>query len=109
MKIDVKKLITSIALPLATGVVAGILTSGSMEAFEMLNKPALSPPGWLFPIVWTVLYILMGISFYLIDESNAGATEIRVAKRIYYLQLAVNFLWSFFFFSFEVIVNKYTY
>lgn len=101
MKIDIKKLLKSIALPLVVGTVAGFLTRGSMESFESLNKPALSPPGWLFPVVWTVLYILMGISFYLIDEANAGSKETREAKRIYYLQLAVNFLWSFFFFSFE--------
>lgn len=101
MKIDKKKLIKSIALPLVVGAVAGFLTSGSMENFKLLNKPALSPPGWLFPVVWTVLYILMGISFYLIDEANASSKEIREAKRIYYLQLAVNFLWSFFFFNFE--------
>lgn len=101
MKIDIKKLIKSIALPLVVGAVAGFLTRGSMEDFELLNKPALSPPGWLFPVVWTVLYILMGISFYLVDEANATSKEISEAKRIYYFQLAVNFLWSFFFFNFQ--------
>lgn len=101
MKIDKKKIIKSIALPLVLSAVIGFLTSGSMKNFELLNKPALSPPGWLFPVVWTVLYILMGISIYLVEESSASVKEIREAKRIYYLQLAVNFLWSFFFFTFE--------
>lgn len=101
MKIDIKRLIKSIALPLVVGGVAGFLTMGSMKNFELLNKPALSPPGWLFPVVWTILYILMGISFYMIDEANAGSREKLEAKRIFYIQLAVNFLWSIFFFNFE--------
>lgn len=101
MKMNKKKFIKSIALPLVVGAVVFFLTSGSMKKFELLNKPLLSPPGWLFPVVWTVLYILMGISFYLIDEINASSNKIREAKRIYYLQLTVNFLWSFFFFNFE--------
>lgn len=101
MKIDIKKLIKSIALPLIVGAVAGFSTKDAMKNFDVLNKPALAPPGWLFPVVWTVLYILMGISFYMISESNASSEKIAEAKRIYYLQLAVNFLWSFFFFTFE--------
>ena len=59
MKIQWKKLILCIAIPLAAGGLAGLLTRNSMETFQSLNKPALSPPGWLFPIVWTILYILM--------------------------------------------------
>ena len=74
MNVDVKKLIKSIALPLLV-VVCRFLTRGSMESFEALNQPPLSPPGWLFPVVWTILYILMGISAYLISESEGKDTS----------------------------------
>lgn len=101
MRINIKNLVKSIILPLLVGGVASLITKGSMEQFELLNKPALSPPGWLFPVVWTILYILMGISFYLINEANATSTEKAEARRVYYLQLAVNFLWPIFFFNFQ--------
>lgn len=101
MKVDKKKLIKCIALPLLVGGVAGFLTRGSMESFEMLNKPPLSPPGWLFPVVWTILYILMGISSYIISEAETEANDVSGCLSIYYYQLVVNFLWSFFFFSFQ--------
>lgn len=101
MKVDKKKLIKCIALPLLVGGVAGFLTRGSMESFEMLNKPPLSPPGWLFPVVWTILYILMGISSYIISETKPGNQDVSGCLSIYYYQLVVNFLWSFFFFSFQ--------
>lgn len=91
----------SIALPLIVGGVAGFLTQNSMKMFTALEQPPLSPPGWLFPLVWTVLYILMGISSYLIATSNAKPTLISDALTVYYIQLAVNFLWSFFFFTFQ--------
>lgn len=94
-------LIKSIALPLIVGGVAGLLTRNSMQDFAVLNQPPLSPPGWLFPVVWTVLYILMGISSYLIATSDANEAVIADALTVYYIQLAVNFLWSFFFFTFQ--------
>lgn len=98
MNVDVKKLIKSIALPLLVGGLAGFLTRGSMESFEALNQPPLSPPGWLFPVVWTILYILMGISAYLISESERKDTSSELS--LYYYQLVVNFLWPIFFFNF---------
>ena len=94
-------LIKSIALPLIVGGVAGLLTRNSMQDFAALRQPPLSPPGWLFPVVWTILYILMGISSYLIATSGANPSAITDALVVYYIQLAVNFLWSFFFFTFQ--------
>ena len=94
------KLLKSIALPLIVGGVAALLTGNAMSDFMLLNKPPLSPPGWLFPVVWTILYILMGISAYLIDTSDATEKEITDALSVYYYQLLVNFLWSVFFFNF---------
>lgn len=98
MKIDKGSLFKSIALPLLVGAVAGFLTRNSMEDFARLHQPPLSPPGWLFPVVWTILYTLMGISAYLINQSDADKATKNGALRIYYLQLFVNFLWPLFFF-----------
>ena len=80
--------------------ISAFLTRGSMEAFESLNQPPLSPPGWLFPIVWTILYTLMGIASYLVLESDADSNKVSTAMTIYIWQLAVNFLWPTFFFNF---------
>lgn len=99
MKINKKKLFKNIAIPLIVGGVAGFLTSGSMKEFAALNQPPLSPPGWLFPVVWTILYLLMGISTYLISTAEAGEEEIAGALALYNMQLIVNFLWPIFFFN----------
>lgn len=101
MKIDKWKLIKSIVLPLAVGGLAGFLSRKGMEMFELLNQPPLSPPGWVFPVVWTVLYTLMGISAYLIHIENTSLEQKSNAKMIYQYQLLVNFLWPIFFFNFQ--------
>ena len=90
MKVNIKQLITSILLPLAGGAITGLLTSNAMQDFEVLNKPPLSPPGWLFPVVWTILYTLMGISAYLIKTSDADPEEKSDALSVYYYQLIVS-------------------
>ena len=94
---DKWKLAKAIAIPVIGGAVTGLLTSGGMRGFDMVNQPPLSPPGWLFPIVWTILYTLMGISSYLIYENSTGEKR-RQALFIYAAQLIVNLLWPFFFF-----------
>ena len=101
MKINWKLLILCIAIPLAVGGVAALLTSGGMEVFESVNQPPLSPPAWLFPVVWTILYTLMGISSYLILPSGAEKEEVQIALSFYAYQLTVNFLWPTFFFNFR--------
>ena len=70
MKQNWKIILVCILIPLIVGTVAGLLTMGGMEQFASLNKPPLSPPAWLFPIAWTLLYTLMGISFYIIYRSE---------------------------------------
>jgi len=57
LKVNKKLLIICLVLPLAVGGLAALLTSGGMDTFETLNQQPLSPPGWLFPVVWTILYI----------------------------------------------------
>lgn len=101
MKSRVKKWLKCIAIPLAVGGVAGFLSSGGMKEFEALNQPPLSPPGWLFPIVWTILYILMGTAFYLVISSESSARDKTQAVSVYVYQLIVNFLWPIFFFNFQ--------
>jgi tryptophan-rich sensory protein len=73
---------------------------GSMDSFASLDQPPLSPPGWLFPVVWSILYILMGISSYLITQSNKPARS-KTALTVYGVQLFFNFMWSIIFFNFE--------
>lgn len=68
-----------------------------MNGFDGINKPSFTPPAIVFPIVWTVLYVLMGISSYLIYESDSN--EKYLALVIYGIQLIINSLWTFFFFK----------
>ena len=89
--------IKAILLPVLIGALVGIITSGSMD-YNMLQKPPLAPPGVVFPIVWTILYILMGISYGILKVNNQTDEEI---DWIYYIQLAINALWSIIFFNFK--------
>ena len=86
--------IKSILIPVLVGIVVSLVTSETMD-YSMLKQPMLAPPSILFPIVWTILYILMGVSYGIL-KSNGKVDE--KINRIYYLQLAVNALWSIFFF-----------
>lgn len=98
MKKGWKTRLICIAIPLAVGGLAGWLTRGSMESFDQMNKPPLAPPGWLFPVVWTVLFVLMGLASYLVYTSGAKQIERERALQVYGLQLVVNFFWSILFF-----------
>ena len=86
--------IKSILIPVLIGGFVGILVSQFMD-YNTLQKPTFSPPGFLFGIVWTILYILMGISYGILKSKNLLNSEI---KWIYYLQLFVNAMWSIIFF-----------
>ena len=100
MKINKRSLLLCIAIPLIVGIVAGLLARNSMEVFSVVEKPPLAPPAWLFPVVWTILYALMGISSYIVLTSDASQEEIKSAIQLYAYQLVVNFLWPTFFFNF---------
>jgi len=102
MKIRWKTLIGAIAIPLAVGGLSALLTMSSMEKFSALNQPPLSPPGWLFPVVWSILFILMGIASYLVLNSGGSQSDITGALKLYAIQLVFNFLWSIFFFNLEL-------
>lgn len=99
MKLQIRSgLIISILIPLAVGALSALI-SGNMSMYSSLNKPGLSPPSFIFPIVWTILYILMGISSYIIYVSGSPGTK--TALYIYALQLFFNFCWSIIFFGFS--------
>lgn len=93
----VKNYIIAVLVPVALGAAVGLLTSRFMD-YDMLEKPALAPPGWLFPVMWSILYVLMGVSYGMLK--NKGALDFNVMS-VYYGQLAVNLLWPIFFFIFK--------
>lgn len=84
----------AILVPLIVGAVIGIIMSGSID-YESLKQPPLAPPSWLFPVAWTILYILMGVSFGILKVNDVIDSK---AKTIYYIQLGINALWSIIFF-----------
>ena len=89
----------SILIPLAVGSLSALL-SGNMSSYALLNKPDLSPPAFIFPLVWTILYILMGVSSYIVYMSaDPGKYK---ALTTYAVQLFFNFLWSILFFGFSL-------
>lgn len=96
-KKKVLPIIISIAIPLIVGGLAGLLTMNSMGFYETINKPPLAPPGFLFPIVWGLLYTLMGVSSYLVWKEKTA--ESRMALYIYAFQLILNFIWPLLFFN----------
>lgn len=85
-------------IPLAVGGLATLL-SGGMDSYRVINQPPLSPPGWLFPIVWTILYVLMGEASFRVLTSGADPKQVKKALTAYAVQLGINFLWPLVFFG----------
>lgn len=94
-----KSLLINIAIPLAIGGISSLIVNNGFDNYSAVTKPSLSPPPWIFPVVWTILYILMGLSTYLIYEKDKNLN--RNAFAIYAVQLALNFIWPIFFFGFD--------
>lgn len=106
--------IVSIAAALAAGGISSVFAMSAMEEYGALKQPPLAPPSWLFPVVWTILFVLMGVSaarIYIIgrqdrsggtvrcgDDSNIGG-QAACALRIYLVQLILNMLWTPLFFT----------
>ncbi|MFA5135836.1 MAG: TspO/MBR family protein [Patescibacteria group bacterium] len=92
------KLITSVVACMSIGALGGWFTASSVRTWYVtLEKPFFSPPNWVFAPVWTVLYIMMGVSFYIIWTSKKGNRKKAVA--FFFIQLVLNFLWSLVFFG----------
>lgn len=100
MKTNWKKRLICWAIPLAAGALSALL-AGGMDIYKTINQPPLSPPGWVFPVVWTVLYLLMGEASYRVLTSGADEKKIRSALIAYGVQLVLNVLWSPIFFRFQ--------
>ena len=87
----------SILIPVIVGGTVGLITSNAIN-YNDLIQPAFAPPSFLFSTVWTILYVLMGVSYGILEKKGLNDSEINA---IYYLQLTVNALWSFIFFVFK--------
>jgi translocator protein len=100
---NIIKLTVSLLLPLFVGAVAGMFTSQAVPTwYASLNRPFFSPPNWVFGPVWTSLYILLGISFFLIWKEEASKAR-DLAIKVFLIQMLLNFAWSFIFFYFNLI------
>ncbi|MCR4924874.1 MAG: tryptophan-rich sensory protein [Clostridiales bacterium] len=99
----IKIYVISVLISLGVGGLSALLTKNNMEIYSSINRPPLSPPSFLFPIVWTILFILMGISAAIIYKSHSPLR--RSALRVYIVQLIFNFLWTLIFFN----VQAYTF
>ena len=97
--LDIKKLLFYIITTILIGVIPSIFVFKSINVYNSLNRPPFSPPSIVFPIVWTILYMLMGISIYIIMQSKRKLKK--NAKLIYYIQLVTNALWTPIFFEFK--------
>ncbi len=102
-KINIKKLAICILIPLIAGGLSTLIVGSDMKIYSSIERPPLSPPGIVFPIVWSILYVLMGISLYLVSvDKSASEDEKTVAKTVFFVQLFLNFIWSPVFFKFKM-------
>ncbi|MCQ2452701.1 MAG: tryptophan-rich sensory protein [Oscillospiraceae bacterium] len=93
-------LIIAIVIPLLAGVFSACLTAEDMTVYETMNRPLLAPPDWVFPIAWTILYVLMGLASYFVYTSEAAPEQKRKALSVYAAQLFMNLFWSILFFTY---------
>ena len=98
-RFNLKRFLISIAIPLITGGLSAIMTSGNMDLYSQINNPPLAPPSWIFPVVWSILYLLMGASLYLVWNSDAASSDKNRAFILFAIQLFFNFVWSPIFFN----------
>ena len=95
----IKPYVISVALALGVGGLSALLTAGNMDLYSEIVQPPLAPPPWLFPVVWTVFFILMGISSAIIFTSDATKRDVNNALTVYGINLFLNFFWSIIFFN----------
>ena len=92
-----KEEIIALLIPLVGGFLSGLVSMSGIKEFNSLIKPILAPPGFIFPIVWTILYVLMGVGSYLVYKESDYRSS--CCLKIYAINLFVNFLWSPIFFG----------
>lgn len=92
----------ALALPTIVGVLSSRISGmGQGQVTPYPNKPPFVPPGQVFPVVWTILYALMGIAFYFVVNAQVHKQNKKIAKLVFYIQLFLNFIWSIVFFKLE--------
>ena len=102
------KLIAAVLLCLVVGSMGSLVTTtGSGSWYESLEKPAFTPPNWVFGPVWTTLFILMGIALYLVWQSGTERRDVQIALAVFGIQFALNVLWSFLFFGLHLITAAF--
>lgn len=100
MKINFVKLVAAILISELAGIIGSVFTFPSIQTwYATLSKPSFSPPNWVFGPVWTVLYFLMGISLYLVWQRGWKNKNVKIAVKIFAIQLILNSLWSILFFE----------
>lgn len=99
IRFNLKKFLISIAIPLLVGGFSALITMGDMGIYKEITRPPLSPPSWVFPVVWAILYFLMGVSLYLVWNKQDIYADKRKAYLLFCLQLFLNFIWSPVFFT----------
>lgn len=104
--IKLKPLFVSLLLSLGTGALSSLFTPNSREQYMTLYKPPFAPPGWLFPVVWTILFVLMGVAAYLVYISDSP--DKNETLKLYLVQLLVNFGWSIIFFNWNAYFLAFT-
>jgi tryptophan-rich sensory protein len=105
-KNDIVKLVISILIPLIAGFIGSFATlDGVTSFFNVLNKPAWTPPGWAFAPIWTTLYILMGIALFLVWQKGFERRDVKIAMAVFGVQIILNVLWSVIFFGFRSITG----
>ena len=93
------ELLISIGIAELVGLLSGVFAGNSGAFYKTLQLPPLAPPGWVFPVAWTLLYALMGIAAYLVYQSDTDKKQKNNALTVYGIQLFVNFMWSIVFFN----------
>jgi len=102
MRINITKIIVSVLICQGVGAVGSIFTSPAISTwYAILQKPSFNPPNWIFAPVWTILFLLMGISLYLIWSKGWADKRVKIALFIFGIQLVLNILWSFLFFGLQ--------
>lgn len=98
--IKVKPLVISLIIPFVSGLISYFLSGDIKSVYAVIEKPFFAPPDWIFPVVWNILFLLMGISCYMIFVS--GSSLRKKALTFYGVQLLLNTFWTFIFFKLEM-------
>ncbi len=91
-------MLISIAIAEGVGILSSFFTKDTMEKYQQLQQPSFSPPGWVFPVVWSILFLLMGIASYRVYSAGIKRRDVQSALIFYGIQLIFNFFWSILFF-----------